>query len=121
MSEAKHFSFRELSCKCPVCKGVKPHQCSQEALDALDKLRETYGSPLILNSAYRCPMHPVEVSKVKPGTHAQGIAFDIRVSDGAMAYRIMQIAFDQGWSGIALGKGFVHVDYRTTTPVTWRY
>lgn len=118
---AKYFSAAELRCKCEHCKGVQPHQCPSDALGALDELRAAYGSPLSLNSAYRCPKHPVEASKPKPGTHGQGIAFDIRVTDGAMAYQIMQIAFAQGWNGIALGNGFVHVDRRETTPVTWKY
>lgn len=121
MAEAKYFKFSELSCKCPACVGINPHQCTQEALNELDRLREAYGSPLVLSSAYRCPMHPVEARKKTPGTHAQGIAFDIVVTDGAMAYKVMEIAFQHGWHGIALGDGFVHVDRRETTPVTWDY
>lgn len=118
---AHYFSANELRCKCPRCQGRLPHQCTQKALGALDELRAAYGEPLTLTSAYRCSMHPNEASKEKPGTHNQGIAFDIRAYNGAMAYQIMQIAFAQGWHGIALGNGFVHVDRRETTPVTWEY
>jgi zinc D-Ala-D-Ala carboxypeptidase len=36
----------------------------------LQKLRETYGSPMKVTSGYRCPQHPIEAKKARPGAHA---------------------------------------------------
>lgn len=119
--KAFYFSASELRCKCGKCNKNVPHKIQKFALGELDKLRATYGSPLTLSSAYRCADHPNERTKSKPGQHNIGVAFDIQVKDGAMAYDIMNIAFAQGWTGIALGNGFVHVDWRDTIPVTWIY
>lgn len=111
-----YFTDSELACKCCGAQG-----CAPDAVAALNELRSAYGRPLTLTSAYRCREHPAEASKSSPGQHHAGTAFDIRVTDGAMAYRVMQLAFAMGWHGIALGNGFVHVDRRAGTPVTWRY
>lgn len=121
MFTAKNFKLHELRCHCNKCKEQVPHKLNKEALDKLQLLRDAYGKPFSLSSAYRCPMHPEEAKKATPGQHGQGTAFDIRVTDGAMAFQIMKLAFELGFTGIALGNGFVHVDTRKSTPVTWRY
>lgn len=111
-----YFTDRELACRCCGAQG-----CVPSAVEALNVLREAYGKPIVLTSAYRCRKHPAEASKEQPGQHNAGTAFDIRVKDGAEAYEIMELAFGLGWKGIALGNGFVHVDRRPGKPVTWRY
>lgn len=120
-AKASYFSASELRCKCGICNKKVPHGIQQFALNELDKLRAAYGRGLVLTSAYRCDKHPSERTKSKPGQHNLGTAFDIKVTDGAMAYDIMNLAFAQGWTGIAYGNGFVHVDWRDSIPVTWRY
>lgn len=111
-----YFKPHELACKCCGAQG-----CAPSAVEALNELREAYGKPIVLTSAYRCRKHPVEAKKSKPGQHSLGVAFDIRVKDGAEAFTLMKLAFEKGWRGIAFGNGFVHVDMREGTPVTWRY
>jgi uncharacterized protein YcbK (DUF882 family) len=69
----------------------------------------------------------VEAKKAKPGTgtHAQGIAADIKVDNGLQRYKIVQEAIRLGFTGIGVARGFVHVDIRDaddTTPfVMWTY
>lgn len=87
----------------------------------LQELRELVRRPLYLSSAYRCADHPIEAKKDMPGTHGQGLAVDIIVHNGAEAYEVMGIAFSMGFTGIAYGENFIHIDIRKTTPVIWRY
>lgn len=121
MFTSKNFGLNELRCHCAKCNRKVEHNLQRSALDKLQELRELYGAPLSLSSSYRCSQHPSEKKKVKPGQHNAGTAFDIRVTDGAMAYNIMKLAFQLGFTGIALGEGFVHVDTRKSIPVSWRY
>lgn len=116
-----HFKVTELRCKCGACNQQVAHRVLPAALERLEQLRAAYGKPLALTSAYRCAKHPSEASKKTPGQHHAGTAFDIRITDGAMGYKLMQLAFQLGFTGIALGNGFVHVDIRQSTPVVWRY
>lgn len=112
----RYFNLKEFNCKHTGRNDMQP-----EFLDMIDELRHRVGFPFIITSGYRDATHPVEASKERPGTHAQGIAADIRASDGSQAYAIMKEAFAMGFTGIAYGNGFVHLDIRATTPVSWRY
>ena len=112
----KHFQLSEFN-----CTHTGRNEMKLEFLQKLDQLRDICGFPFIVTSGYRDPTHPIEARKDEPGTHAQGIAADIRVRSGAQAYTLMKHAFALGFTGIALGNGFVHLDTRQTTAVTWRY
>jgi uncharacterized protein YcbK (DUF882 family) len=112
----KYFKLSEFDCKETGNNKMQP-----EFLNMMDKLREACGFPFVITSGYRDPSHSIEAKKSKPGTHAQGIAADIRVVNGYQAYTIQKYAYELGFTGIALGNGFVHVDTRVTTPVSWRY
>jgi uncharacterized protein YcbK (DUF882 family) len=72
----------------------------------LDLLRARCGFPFVITSGYRSEDHPIEAKKEKAGTHAQGIAADIKVRDG-------------------VASSFVHVDIRdldgNESPVMWTY
>lgn len=95
---------------------------SEEFIHRLDELREACGFPFIVTSGYRDgERHPIEKRKSKPGTHAQGIAADIRVSGGVQRRLIIEKALELGFNGIGVAKTFVHVDIRKTTPVLWCY
>lgn len=79
------------------------------------------GFSFTITSGYRDPSHSIEAKKSKPGTHAQGIAADIKVADGAQRMAIVANAVKLGFTGIGVAKSFVHVDIRETTPVVWCY
>jgi zinc D-Ala-D-Ala carboxypeptidase len=94
----------------------------EEFIHRLDELREACGFPFIVTSGYRDPEgHPIEKRKARPGTHAQGIAADIRVSGGAQRRKVVEKAIELGFNGIGVAKTFVHVDIRQTAPVMWSY
>jgi len=112
-----HFRLEEFNC-------THTNKCcmDSEFLEKLDSLREICGFPFRITSGYRDASHPSEVVKAAPGTgtHCQGIAADIAVSNGVERMNIVHEALKMGFS-IGIARTFIHVDARTTTPVLWTY
>ena len=121
MRRTKNFSEKEFNCKCPRCNRTQPHEMDPEVMELVQEVRGIYGEPLTLTSAYRCPEHPVEAKKSKPGTHGQGLAVDIAVKSGFQAFRLIEIGIELGCTGFADGNGFVHLDFKANRVSTWRY
>ncbi|ADM26710.1 peptidase [Pseudoalteromonas phage HS1] len=103
------------------CKETGENKMSKEFLNKLDDLRHYCGFSFVVNSGYRSTSHSAEKHKSKGGTHTQGIAADIRVSNGVQRIEIVSKAIELGFTGIGVAKGFVHVDIRNDTPVMWTY
>jgi len=80
-------------------------------LGMLDALRKEYGFPIVINSSYRSPDHPIEAAKEKPGEHAYGAAVDIRCVGGEATYLLVAAAIKCGFKriGISRKSNFVHV------------
>ena len=104
-----------------ACSHTGKNEMDSSFLSKLDELRDRCGFPFVITSAYRDITHPVEAKKNKGGTHTQGIAVDIRVSNGTQKYTIVKEAMAMGFTGIGIANTFIHVDTRTTTPVIWTY
>lgn len=107
------------SAECPLHHHMNPH-----VMNKVQKLRDYMNQPLIINSAYRCPEHPVEARKIKPGQHSKGLAVDIHVSDSYMAAKIIAYAIrelDVKGFAYSAKDNFVHLDWRTGVMVTWNY
>ena len=97
----------------------------------LQQIRRAKG-PLVVSSGYRCPEHPVEAGKEKPGAHTFGIAVDLAVQ-GAKALSIIKLALEYGMTGIGVaqqgGGRFIHLDMMNNTddggrfprPTIWSY
>ena len=102
------------------CTHTNLNEMDHEFLVKLDELRERVGFPFIITSGYRDATHPAEARKETPGTHNQGIAADIKVSNGFERMNIVHEAIKMGFS-IGVARTFVHVDDRKTTPVMWTY
>ena len=95
---------------------------SDDFLMKLDDLRHECGLPFIITSGYRDPQgHSIEKAKSTPGTHARGIAADIKINNGAEGYTIVSEALNAGFTGIGVAKTFIHLDTRTSVPVIWCY
>ena len=115
----KHFRLEEFNC---AHTGTGGENMDPEFLENLDRLREICGFPFRITSGYRDATHPVEARKEKPGTHQQGIAADIAVTNGLDRLTLVREALKMDYfNGIGIGNGFVHLDGRTTTPVMWTY
>ena len=50
----------------------------------LDPLRESWGSPIIINSGYRCPILNKAVGGSKTSSHMSGWSVDMRPKNGKM-------------------------------------
>ena len=103
------------------CQETGNNEMCTDFMDKLDELRHVCGFPFIITSGYRDKTHSIEARKSKAGTHAQGIASDIRINNGNEAYQIIKNAQSMGFNGIGVAKTFIHVDTRKTMPVIWTY
>ena len=113
----KYFTREEFDCNASGTNNME-----QEFLEKLDELRACCGFPFVITSGYRHPtMHPIERKKEVPGTHAQGIAADIKITNAADRLKVVYAALELGFTGIGVASDFVHVDTRGTTPVMWTY
>jgi uncharacterized protein YcbK (DUF882 family) len=112
----KYFKREEFN-----CTHTNENRMSEEFLEKIDRLREMCGFPFKITSGYRDATHPHEARKETPGTHNQGIAADIAVSNATERMNIVHNALKMGFGGIGVARTFVHVDTRKTTPVMWTY
>ena len=115
MSNFKYFKIEDFN-----CKETGENEISVDFIHSLDQLREACNFPFIVTSGYRSKEHSVEKRKQNPGTHAQGIAADIKVSGGAQRLAIVKHASAMGMS-VGVAKTFVHVDIRKTPAMCWCY
>lgn len=109
MSTAKYFSSEELACHHCGVNGATQALC-----DALDQFRETAGKPVIVDDAYRCPVHNKAVGGVPDSQHVLGEAADIRI-DGLTATQLYEIALKVlAIHGIGRDdhENYLHVDVR---------
>lgn len=120
----KNFSDDELRCKCG-CNQLNPNEKFIDLMDKLQELRNQYGKPLKISSAYRCSEHPIEKAKTcKPGQHNIA-AVDI-LCWGADALDILELALDLDFTGIGINqkgdytKRFIHLDLRENQAL-WSY
>jgi zinc D-Ala-D-Ala carboxypeptidase len=103
------------------CQQTGNNKMCPDFLAKLDNLRYECGFPFIITSGYRDPEHSIEKAKSTPGTHAQGIAADIKINSGAEGYKIVSEAIKAGFTGIGVAKTFIHLDTRKSIPVVWSY
>jgi uncharacterized protein YcbK (DUF882 family) len=78
----------------------------------LNNLREEYGQPIFLTSAYRCPKHNKAVGGAKNSAHVEGLAFDIRITSDRERDKIVELSFKYGFTGRGYGKTFQHIDIK---------
>jgi len=124
VESSPHFSREELACSFT-------NSCAMDAatIEKLEALREEFGKPMRLSSAYRDPiLHPRERTKPNgPGMHGQGKAIDVLVY-GADAIQLLELALKHGFSGIGVNQRndfsqrFIHLDTRNPEKsAIWSY
>ena len=116
-----NFSYKEIACQ--HCGRLALHDGS---MDNLQRLRTSLGSSIRITSGYRCPDHPIEAVKERPGSHSKGRAFDIACSGGG-ADKIIRLSYDAGFTrrGVSQSNGdrrkrFIHLDTAGLSMV-WSY
>jgi len=121
----KYFTEQELECQHCGERAIDP-----DFMDIIEDLREELGFPFVVTSGYRCPEHPIEAKKAKPGSHSTGMAIDINVT-GENAFKLTQLAMASGIKRIGWNqkgehsKRFVHLDTADSgdfpSPTIWTY
>ena len=113
---AKNFKVYEFACRGSSCCSTV--MIDTKLVDYLQKIREHFGKPVTVTSAYRCAKHNKAVGGVTGSYHTQGRAADI-VVDGVTPAEVAKYAESLGIKGIGLYETdkdghFVHVDTRST-------
>lgn len=108
---SRYFTPRELR-----SKGNGDLLVNWDALKALNLLRQVWGGPLIVHSAYRDPLHNQSVGGARDSLHMQGRAFDIGVARWTDANVVLFVhwATYAGFRGFGLyldrAVPFLHID-----------
>ncbi len=122
---SKYFTVREVTNadrrRIPQSNDIK--QSVFTLAQELDKVREAWGSPLLVNSWYRPPDINRAVGGASNSQHLYGKAADIRPAQGNI-YDFQKWLDNVAWKDKAVGygakKGFVHVDLRPGR-IRWNY
>ena len=120
---SKHFADKEFECRCgqPTCDA--PKQPNALLIERLEKMREIYKLPLIINSGYRCARHNSLSGGVKDSPHLTGLAADLLCNSSTERFHMIAAALGAGFKRIGIGKTFLHVDVDTSKAfeVCWLY
>ena len=111
-----HFTVREFACH----DGSDTVLIDDRLVTLLEKIRDRFGKPVRINSAYRTAKYNAKIGGVSNSYHVKGMAADI-VAQGIPAKRVAQYAetLDCGGIGWYEGKKFVHIDTRKNR-VCWK-
>lgn len=117
MNLSRNFTKEEL--QCPCCEEC---EMSPTLVTRLQSLRDIFG-PLNITSGFRCSDHNEKVGGSKNSQHLVGTAVDIKINDltSQERYKLINSAFDLGFSGIGIGKNHFHVDVREGEKKSWGY
>ena len=105
-----NFRVKEFACT----DGSDPVFIDAELVAVLQKIREHFGKPVTITSAYRTPTRNKEVGGTTYSQHLYGKAADIKIS-GVTPQKVAQYAetlLDNG--GIGIYNTFTHIDVRST-------
>lgn len=113
---SKNLNVSEFACHgSGCCSEVK---IDDKLVEYVQKIRDHFDMPVIINSGYRCPTHNKRIGGATNSYHARGMAADIVVKGIAPA-EVAKYAESIGIKGIGLYETekdgyFVHVDARAT-------
>lgn len=106
-----NFDSTEFDCNCKN-KTCTTTEIDPKLVEYLQKIRDHFGKPVTINSAYRCDEHNEKVGGANKSKHKYGQAADIKIS-GVKPLKIAQYAEFIGIKGIGQYSNFVHIDTRT--------
>jgi hypothetical protein len=100
---SENFHLREFECHCGKCPETI---ISMLHVARLQKLRNDFGQPIKINSAYRCFEHNKAVGGVPGSQHTLGLATDLALPLPSYAY------LKQIFDALIIYDTFCHVDSR---------
>ena len=106
----KYFKYSEFDS--PDLKGSGQEYMDPNFVDALDIIRDEYGKPMKVNSAYRTDQHNEAVGGVKNSQHREGLAADIHISSQEEGDALEALAKKHIVGGIGRYNTFIHIDAR---------
>lgn len=111
----ENFKVSEFACKGKGC--CSTIKVDEQLVNYLQIIRDHFGKPVTITSAYRCSKHNKAVGGASGSNHVKGMAADIKVKDVAPA-EVAKYAESIGIRGIGLYETskdgyFVHIDTRT--------
>ena len=117
---SKYFAPAEFRRCTPSCS---IGQMDADFLALLDRVRESAGIPLVLNSAFRSQEYELKMSRSGTSAHCEGKAVDIRCNTSQNRYKIIRAALECGIRRIGVGKSYIHLDSSAThaQEVIWHY
>ena len=111
-----HFTVKEFACH----DGSDTVLIDDRLVTLLEKIRDRFGKPIHINSAYRTAKYNAKIGGVSNSYHVKGMAADI-VVQGISPKHVAQYAetLDCGGVGWYERKKFVHIDTRKNR-VCWK-
>ena len=113
-----YFTLSELFPNCSVSEIYFALSCKSISTNILyswrnlNWLRYLYNKPIIINSGYRNAAHNQRVGGVTTSQHLQGLAFDIKRSEG-LSQKIIDLAMEKPYKfgQVIFYDNFVHVTF----------
>lgn len=106
-----NFRVKEFACK----DGSDPIFIDKNLVQLLQKIRNHFGKPITINSAYRTPTHNKKVGGETYSQHLYGKAADIKIV-GVTPKEIAKYTetLIPNTGGIGIYSSFCHIDVRST-------
>lgn len=105
-----NFKVSEFKCQ----DGTDTVYVSPELVTLLQKVRDHFGAPVVISSAYRTEAHNVKVGGATYSKHKYGMAADIKVTGVDVLDVCKYVASITTTGGIGRYATFTHVDVRPT-------
>ena len=106
---SKNFKSTEFDCKCG--KGCNITLIDSKLVTQLQKIRNHFNKPVVINSGFRCASHNRRVGGASSSQHLYGRAADIVVK-GVKPSIVADYCETLGFGGIGRYSTFTHVDTR---------
>lgn len=117
MKLTKNITLKELSCRCGCAAPTNVVTNLTVLAILLQRIRDYYNAPIIINSGYRCISHNTKVGGASRSYHLSGMAadFTIKGMSPAAVYKKVHELMDSGVlldGGLGKYKTFTHYDFR---------